>query len=302
MQKTPPSRPLILLTNDDGIDARGLNLLEDALAPLGRVIVSAPATQQSAVGHGITLGSPLRVRTHGPNRFAVAGRPADAVFLGIGEFCPRRPDLVVSGINHGPNVGVDVLYSGTVAAAMEGALRDIPALAVSQMLPMIPVDDDNDDERQGRVSAWLPPDRVIPSLEASLKHTARFAAAVASAILARPLPLGIALNLNGPAEEATSYRWTRLGRQFYKPTVVRRVDPRGIPYYWVSGEPTGRRVPPDTDLGALRDGVFSITPLGVDWTQPRPSAGFPIAGYDELAQNRVDIPEDVSPEVSKEHI
>jgi 5'-nucleotidase len=129
------SRPLILLTNDDGIDAAGLQALIEPLGRVGRVVVVAPDQEQSAVGHGISLTRPLRITRSATDRYAVSGSPVDAVLMGLFKLCPRRPDLIVSGINHGLNVGTDVFYSGTLAAALEGAIQEIPALAVSQELP-----------------------------------------------------------------------------------------------------------------------------------------------------------------------
>jgi 5'-nucleotidase len=278
-------RPLLLLTNDDGIEARGLQILASALGELGRVIVSAPATQQSAVGHGITLGTPLRVLDRGEDRYAVTGRPADSVFIGFGQLCPRTPDLVVSGINHGPNLGVDVLYSGTVAAAMEAATRDIPAIAVSQMLPKLELPAAEGEQRQ-QVSPWHAPEVPLPELDACLERAARFTVQAARALLARPLSAGMVLNLNAPATpEATGYRWTRLGRQLYEPKAVERRDPRGIPYYWVDGQLTRRLPQPGTDIAAVLEGAFSLTALTLDWTAPAPSAGLSIAGYAEQAQS-----------------
>lgn len=267
-------RPLILVSNDDGIRAKGIVLLAEALKAVGDVYVIAPADQQSAVGHGITLGKPLRVRQVDEQQFAVTGRPADAVFLGIGEICPRQPDLVVSGINHGPNLGVDVLYSGTVAAAMEGATRDIPAIAVSQMLPPVQVGDPGEGHQ---VSPWHAPDEAPELLSRCLERTAAFAAQAALALLANPLPAGVVLNINGPVAATEEYRWARLGRQFYRPSAVRRLDPRGIPYYWIAGELTKREAVPGTDISTVLNGAFSLTALTLDWTAA--SGALELPGY-----------------------
>lgn len=273
-------RPLLLLTNDDGIEAQGLKILERALRELGRVIVCAPATQQSAVGHGITLGTPLRVLPRGEDRYAVTGRPADTVFIGLGQICPRTPDLIVSGINHGPNLGVDVLYSGTVAGAMEAATRDIPAIATSQMLPKIELPAEGEGAGE-RVSPWHAPDVPLPELDALFERAARFTVEAARGLLARPLPPGVALNLNAPATTAAKgYRWTRLGRQLYQPNAVKRLDPRGIPYYWIDGQILRRTPEPGTDIAAVLGGSFSLTALTLDWTAPAPERGLEIAGYE----------------------
>jgi 5'-nucleotidase len=264
MQSDKPrtDKPLILLTNDDGVRADGLKILALELEEIGQIVVCAPAEQQSAVGHGITLGVPLRVREVASGWHAVEGRPADAVFLGASCICDREPDLVVSGINHGPNLGVDVLYSGTVAAATEASIRGIPALAVSQVLPEITLP-----EEQGgqKVSPWHAPDQQLPRLTQCLRHTASFARKVATAMLADPPPAGTVVNLNGPVWPAKKYRWTRLGQQFYRACPVRRVDPRGIPYYWVHGERSDATIEPGSDVHAVMvDDEFSLTLLTLD--------------------------------------
>ena len=236
--------PLILVTNDDGIHSPWLAVLARQLAPLGQVIVSAPATEQSAVGHGLTLGSILRYREQQPGWYAVAGTPADAVMLAIFEFCPRKPDLVVSGINPGPNLGADVFYSGTVAGALEGAMKGTQALAVSQDLPA------EDGE----------------PLEQLMQHTASFAADVARQVLARPLRRGVALSINAPATVARGFAITRMGKRIYRENIERRQDPRGGTYYWIGGSPMRNISPPGTDAHAVEQGLFSITPLGLDLT------------------------------------
>ncbi len=281
-------RPLLLLTNDDGIEAQGLKIMERALRKLGRVIVCAPATQQSAVGHGITLGTPLRVYDRGEDRYAVTGRPADTVFLGLGQLCPRTPDLVVSGINHGPNLGVDVLYSGTVAAAMEGATRDIPAIASSQMLPKIEIPGvapEPRGETREYISPWHAPEVPLFELDSLFERAAHFTTEVARALLARPLPPGMVLNLNAPATlDAKGYQWTRLGRQLYQPNAVKRHDPRGIPYYWIDGQIVRRRPTPGTDIAAVLGGSFSMTALTLDWTAPTPKEGLEVGGFELEAE------------------
>ena len=251
-------RPLILVTNDDGVAAAGLRILRDVLATLAEVIVCAPREQQSAVGHGITIGEPLRACEIEAGVFAITGRPADSVFLGLSEFCPRRPDLIVSGINHGPNLGVDVLYSGTVAAATEGAMRGIPALAVSQVLPP-----DSRSEGSAAFSPWHGGERIPSALEACLGRTARFAARVALAMLDNPPPDDVTINLNGPVVVARGYSWTRLARQAYIPSPVKGVDPRGIPYYWVSAERVTTQPEPGTDIAAVLDHQFSLSALAL---------------------------------------
>src|SRR5687768_6799136 len=167
-------RPLILLSNDDGIDAAGLAAVADALADLADLLVVAPERERSAVSHSLTLHKPLRARERRPGWFAVNGSPVDCVYLGLLQLAPRKPDLVVSGINYGYNLGSDVFYSGTVAAAVEGALRGVPAVALSR-------------ERSGSSD-----DRA----------RARFARALAQALLTYRLPARTLLNVNFPAADA----------------------------------------------------------------------------------------------------
>jgi 5'-nucleotidase len=253
-------RPLLLVTNDDGIEAPGLRVLAEHLAEEAEVLVVAPSRERSAVGHGLTLTQPLRVRRRGDGRHAVNGTPADAVLLGIAEICPRRPDLVVSGINPGVNLGTDVFYSGTVAGAMEGAIRGIQALAVSQDLPR---------------------DDGGPGMEPLVLRTARFAAALVRRLLERPLPGATVLNVNAPATLSESYAWTRLGRRVYREKVERRLDPRGRPYFWIGGPAMENVSPPGTDAHAVEGGAISVTPLGLNLYTELPGAEqhYPVDGY-----------------------
>lgn len=280
-------RPLILITNDDGVRAAGIGALAAALDAVGDVIVSAPSGQQSGVGHGITLGEPLRVRKVRPGFYGVSGRPADAVFIGFAELCERTPDLVVSGINHGANLGSDVFYSGTVAGAIEGALRGVPSFAVSLALPPTWVDHADESEaaqKTGVAPAFEGlPDHLLPEqLEAGLKQAARFASGVARMLLHRPVLRGVVLNINTPAQPAHEFRWTRIGRRFYNTDAIRRIDPRGLPYYWIGGS----HVDPhddadDADSRAVAAGLISVTPLSLDWTARVRSPGWEIEGFSE---------------------
>jgi 5'-nucleotidase len=242
------NRPLLLLTNDDGITASGLGVLERELSTLGEVIVAAPAREQSAVGHGISLSRPLRVKTMGEGRYAVSGTPADSVLLALFRFCPRRPDLVISGINLGVNLGTDVFYSGTVAGALEGAIHGIPAMAVSQELPTARTHDGA---------------TAMPLL---LERTARLATQLAASLLAHPLPPRVTLNVNAPAAMTDRFCWTRQGRRAYREQVEERLDLRGVPYYWLGGPPLPGQSEPGTDAHAVEHGWISLTPLGLDLT------------------------------------
>lgn len=243
---------LILLTNDDGIYAPGLAAMERALTALGEVCVVAPATEQSGVGHSITFLSPLVVQeVFEGSRFrgwAVEGSPADCVKLGIAEFSPRKPDLVVSGINGGLNAGINVLYSGTVAAAIEGAFFEITSVAVS--LEYDPY--------------------------ANFDRAAIIARHVIEQILARKGPAPQLYNLNIPlaalsptpgSENQRRVRVVPMGVARYGEGFERRVDPRGRRYYWATNEPPPPPGEPETDIAALAKGWVTLTPLDFDLTK-----------------------------------
>ena len=232
--------PLILVSNDDGITARGLEALSEALRALGRVVVVAPESEQSATSHSITLARPLRMRPDGVDRWAVDGTPVDCVYVALHhrEVLPRRPDVVVSGINHGLNMGGDVFYSGTVAAAREGALRGIPGLAVSLA---------RDGDRVFTAELAV---RITKSL---LEKKGEFAAG--------PTPL---LNLNVPEGAVKGVESTTLGPRLYDDLVEVRNDPRGRQYLWIGG-PNVRHPPSEgTDTSAYERGYASLTPLSSD--------------------------------------
>jgi len=226
----------ILLTNDDGISARGLAAARAALEPLGELYVVAPEREQSAVSHSITLNRPLRMRELAPRTHAVDGTPSDCVFMTCEVLLrDQPPDLVVSGINAGGNLGVDVIYSGTVGAAMEGALRGLPSIAVS----------------------------LVGYHDLDFALAARFLAALAADVLANGLPPNTMLNVNVPkrAVEPLHYRYTTLGDHHYGDVVERRSDPRGRPYYWIGGHWQGFEPIAGSDCVAIADGHVSVTPL-----------------------------------------
>jgi 5'-nucleotidase len=238
---TDAERPLILLTNDDGVAAPGIRAARDALAEVGEVLVAAPDRERSAASHSISLDRPLRVDEIDANVFAIDGTPVDCVYLALMHLVKRRPALVVSGINNGFNLGSDVFYSGTVAGAVEGALRGVPGLALSL-------------ERR------RPPD---------FSHAARFGAALAEEIIRRgekALPDASLLSVNMPAGPFTGYRVTFLGRRVYRDQVEVRQDLRGRAYYWIGGPEENATDLPGSDLSAVRDGFASVTPLGLDLT------------------------------------
>jgi 5'-nucleotidase len=230
--------PVILVTNDDGIHARGLQALADALAPLGEVHVVAPDREQSAVGHALTLHRPLRVDRVADRKFAVNGTPSDCVNLAVLGLLPEPPVLVASGVNHGSNLGDDVTYSGTVSAAMEGTLLGVSSLAVSQADP-----DGESFEAAGAV-----------------------ALAVATRLLVEGLPAKTLLNVNVPRGAVKGIRLTRLGHRVYREKVIREVDPRGRPYYWIGAGPPEWAEDTDADIAAVHAGFASVTPLHLDLT------------------------------------
>jgi 5'-nucleotidase len=234
-------RPLILLSNDDGVSAPGIRAAADALRGVGDVMVAAPDRERSASSHSISLDRPLRVDEIEPGVYAIDGTPVDCVYLALLHLAPRRPALVVSGINNGYNLGSDVFYSGTVAAAVEGALRGVPALAVSL-------------------------ERRRPQ---DFSHAARFLTALAGQIVARgpgALPDASLLSVNVPPGPVSGYRVTFLGRRVYRDQVEVREDLRGRSYYWIGGPEEAATDLPGSDLTAVRDGLVSVTPLGLDLT------------------------------------
>ena len=231
------TRPLVLCSNDDGIEAPHLEALAARIEDFADVLVVAPERQRSAASHAITLHKPLRLTERGPRRFALSGTPVDCVYLGILKLCDRPPAVVVSGVNDGYNLGSDVFYSGTVAAAVEGALRGAAGIACS----LAPRAED--------------PERAI-----------RFAAAVVRAAIAEPMPSGTVLNVNMPGTRTNDYQWTVLGRRFYQDDVAERRDPRGRPYYWVGGGPAGHDNVEGSDCVAVARGWNSITPMHLDLT------------------------------------
>ncbi len=246
----------ILLTNDDGIDAPGLRALIKTLRPLGRVSILAPDHNWSAAGHTKTMHKPLRVERHfltpasagreedpenNVEAYTTTGAPSDCVVLALLGVLSEQPDLVVSGINEGANLGHDVTYSGTVAAAMEAVIWRLPAVAVSL------------ESRGGQ----------------DFDYAARVAAAVVDRVLQQGLLAGTFLNINVPScseSEIAGLRITRLGRRVYRDVLVEREDPRGRPYYWIGGEPPTGYGDEGTDIWAVANRYVSITPIHLDMT------------------------------------
>ena len=231
--------PVILVTNDDGVSSAGIHALASALKPLGSVTVVAPTQEASAIGHALTLRRPLRIEDHGPGLFAVDGTPTDCVNLGVDIILKQKPDLVVSGINKGWNLGDDVTYSGTVAGAMEGALLGIPSIAVSL-------------KRTGSFD---------------FSFSAEAAATVARAVLDSPWPARTFLNLNLNTGPFKGFRVTTQARRNHVTKIATRADPRGQAYYWIEEaldewHADGGR----SDYEAVMEGYVSVTPLQADLT------------------------------------
>lgn len=241
--KSSPRRPVILVTNDDGVGARGIVLLARALARLGRVVVIAPDQQRSAASHSITLHRPLRIHHLEPDVYAVDGTPTDCVMIGVHKVLRRRPDLLVSGVNHGANLGDDVHYSGTVSAAFEGGILGIPAIAISLVADGI----------------------------GNIPTAAAFAARLARKVLREGLPPGIVLNVNVPdlpTKRIRGYAFVKQGKRNYGNIIAERVDPRQKKYYWIAGDETSFEDIERSDCNTVHEGMIAITPLRVNLTDP----------------------------------
>lgn len=237
----------VLLTNDDGIYADGIQELSKAMQKVASVYIVAPDRERSAVGHAITMHHPLRAERvklfHNPNlpAWAVNGTPSDCVKLAVEAILPEKPDIVVSGVNRGANLGTDVLYSGTVSAAIEAVISGVPSIAVS-----------------------------LTAVEnADFSPAAEFAAKLAATVLKNGLPQGTLLNVNVPGlprNEIEGVAVTRLGMTRYNNEFEQRVDPRGRSYYWMVGEVVEITNCSDTDLSAIRCNKISVSPIHFDFT------------------------------------
>lgn len=238
--------PNIVLTNDDGIHAEGILALKSALDALGTVYVVAPDRPRSASGHSITLHKPLRLHKvrlpDGSQGYSSNGTPSDCVSLAVLDVVQGKTDLVVSGINWGPNLGWDVTYSGTVSAAMEAAILGVPAMAIS-------------------VASY--------EEDVSFDSTARFAVFLAKSMLAHRLSPQTLLNVNVPnlpPDRIHGVEITRQGKRRYSGQLEKRVDPMGRAYYWLGGVPAVDELEEGTDVKAISDGKISVTPIHLDLT------------------------------------
>ncbi len=234
----------ILLSNDDGIRSEGLKVLYEALSEFADVTVVAPDRERSAVGRALTLHRPLRCEKVDENWYAVDGTPTSCVYIGIYAIMKRKPDMVVGGINRGPNLGEDITYSGTVSIAMEGALLGIPSIAFS----------------------------LATFKDFQWKSAARWAKRISKRVLEEGIPEGCCLNVNipnFPYEKVKGIQVTRQGKKDYTERVEERRDPWGRVYYWIGGEEPNWKAEPGTDYWAVKNGYVSITPIHLDLTDYR---------------------------------
>lgn len=233
-----PKQPVILVTNDDGIHSPGLKTLAEALEGIGKLYVIAPDRERSAAGHSLTLHKPLRATELAPDWYVVDGTPTDCVTLGVMGMLKEKPQVVVSGINLGANLGDDITYSGTVSAAVEATLLGIPAIAIS----------------------------AVESARQDLGVAAVFAGRLAQLVLKQGLPRDTLLNVNVPAGEVKGLAVTRQGKRSYSELIVEKIDPRGKTYYWIGGGEPSWELLGGTDYEAVMEGKISITPLHLDLT------------------------------------
>lgn len=230
----------ILLTNDDGIQSNGLIKLEEALREVGDVYVVAPASEMSGASHSLTLARPLRIRQIDERHWSVDGTPTDCVTLALNKIFSANeiPDVCVSGINHGGNLGDDASYSGTVAGALEATILGVPGLAFS----------------------------LVTRERFDFREAAQFAVLAVQKVLAEGLPEGTLLNINIPAKEIKGVRVTRQGIKNARPVISEHIDPRGKPYFWIGEEYFNNSAADGTDYNAIDQGYISVTPLKSDMT------------------------------------
>ncbi|HEY0005868.1 MAG TPA: 5'/3'-nucleotidase SurE [Pyrinomonadaceae bacterium] len=252
----------ILVTNDDGIHSDGLIKLEEALREVGDVYVVAPAAEMSGASHSLTLARPLRIRQIDERHWSVDGTPTDCVTLALNKILgeDERPDICVSGINHGGNLGDDATYSGTVAGALEAAILGVRGIALS----------------------------LVAREHFDFTEAARFAVTAVRKVLTEGLPEGTLLNINIPQGEIKGVRVTRQGLKNARPVITEHIDPRGKAYYWIGEEYFVGTVEDGTDYQAVEQGYISVTPLKSDMTDHRALTAIETWGYlsaDEVIQN-----------------
>ena len=240
-------KPLILVTNDDGISSPGIRVLIRQMKRLGDVVVVAPDSPQSGMSHAITISDSLRCEPifmdSGPQReFSCSGTPADCIKIGVHEILEKKPDMIVSGINHGSNASVNVLYSGTMAAAIEGALQGVPSIGFSLL-----------------DYSW----------DADFSEAGNYVYKIASMVLKKGMPNGVCLNVNIPKISAKRYKGIRVCRQTigkWMEKFDKRVDPNGKSYYWMTGEFKDLDVSDETDIWALNNNYVTVVPIQFDLT------------------------------------
>ncbi|MEQ9617908.1 MAG: 5'/3'-nucleotidase SurE [Deltaproteobacteria bacterium] len=232
----------ILISNDDGINSEGLHKLHETLKALGEVVVVAPDRDQSAVSHSLSLYRPLRIERVSDSVYTVDGTPTDCINLAVnGIMKDQKPDLIVSGINKGENLGDDITYSGTVSAAMEGALLGVPSIAVS----------------------------LAGKNNFKFDAASYYSESVSKFVLETALPKDTILNVNIPGlqrDEIKGIKVTRQGKRVYGEPIVEKIDPRGKKYYWIGGDELGFLDIENSDIAAVRDGYVSVTPISLDLT------------------------------------
>ena len=232
--------PKILITNDDGYHSEGIEALEQAMRLVGEVYVVAPASEQSGASHSLTLARPLRIRQIDERHWTVDGTPTDCVTLALNRILPAdlRPDICVSGINHGANLGDDASYSGTVAGALEAAILGVPGVAFS----------------------------LVATRTHDFTESAEIAKRIVQKALAEGLPEFTLLNVNVPTGVPKGIKVTKQGVKSAKPVISEHIDPRGKPYYWIGEERDGFRAEDGTDFEAVDKGYVSVTPMRADLT------------------------------------
>jgi 5'-nucleotidase len=233
----------ILVTNDDGIQSEGLKKLEEALREVGDVFVVAPASEMSGASHSLTLSRPLRIKRFDDRHFSVDGTPTDCVLLALNKILSseEQPQICVSGINYGANLGDDVSYSGTVAGALESTILGVPSIAIS----------------------------LVARHNFDFTEAARFAVTAVKKVLEEGLPKGTFLNVNVPSGEIKGMRLTKQGIKHARPLITENHDPRGKPYYWIGEQYYGSDAEDGTDYRAIEQGYISVTPIRSDMTDHR---------------------------------
>jgi 5'-nucleotidase len=247
--------PLILVTNDDGVGSHGLKTLARVLRTIGDVYIVAPEREQSAVGHALTLHRPLKFKKLSSRIYSINGTPTDCVILGVNRLLSKRPHLIVSGINNGANMGDDITYSGTVAAAIEGTMLGIPSIAIS----LVSSSNNDIEETLSKIE--------LCGKNSSNSKSSMFIRNLASKVLKKGLPPDTLLNVNIPdVKRVRGVKLTRQGKRVYDSSIHEIMDPKGIMHYWIgSGTPVWHSGE-DTDFEAVQKGYISITPIHLDLT------------------------------------